>query len=266
MISSLTREGDIHSMVSAGVLVKKGQERRLTSSWHNWENQAAEFPEKFEQTDAEAQKIFRVSQGVAADDTPGTTVGFVRDRMGKTDIALIQLGPGIVFDNTFMEVEASPKKFGLSEKTRPGDLFLIDSYATGLQQLMGLGNRAAISRPRRAVAHPDLYAPKGHHDKLPSDEVAYITIQQGVYAMEAPVIKSKPQIRGSACGSVLLRCTDIKHIEKPMVEVLGDGEIFGMMHYTDLQLKYGRGTSRSDFLVYADSFDPLIENGWVIAD
>jgi len=266
MISSLTEEGDIHSMVSAGVLVEKGQERRLTSSWHNWENQAAKFPGKFERIDddAEAQKIFRASQGVTADGHAGTTVGFVVKRMGPTDIALLQLEPGVAFDNTFMEVEASPKKLCRSEETRVGDLFFIDSYATALQQLMGLGKRAALSRPRRAVAHPELYAPAGHHDKLPPDNITYIRIKHGVYSMEAPVIKSKPQIRGSACGSVLLRYKDMK---KHMADVLKDGEIFGMMHLTDLQQKHRESTGNaSAFLVYADSFDPLIEDGWAIAN
>jgi hypothetical protein len=112
MVNSLTREGKVYTLTSAGVLIEKGLQRRLTCSWHNWQDHADKYPGKFGQTDAEAQRFFRAAQG-QVDNNPGTTIGFVRERpnerLGDSDIALMQLDQGIQFENRFMDMNSVAK-------------------------------------------------------------------------------------------------------------------------------------------------------------
>lgn len=100
---------------------------------HNWEEHDKKIPGKFGESDAEAQRIFRAVQGEVKDE-PGTTVGYVRERMGDTDIALAQLDDGIVFENKFLEVNASAKTLIPSEDQRLNDTYLMDSFVTGIQR------------------------------------------------------------------------------------------------------------------------------------
>ncbi|KAI1826901.1 hypothetical protein F4861DRAFT_20505 [Xylaria intraflava] len=67
--------GGIISSILAGILIEKDQERRLTSSWHE----------------------------------TGTAVGFVREHRSETDVGLLQLDEGIVFENSFVGMNASAK-------------------------------------------------------------------------------------------------------------------------------------------------------------
>ncbi|KAK4168080.1 hypothetical protein QBC43DRAFT_285385 [Cladorrhinum sp. PSN259] len=43
---------------------------------------------------------------------------------------------------------------------------------------------------------------------------------------------------------------------------LKEGEICGMFHFADLTARYA--TEASSYLIYADAFDPVIEDGWTI--
>ena len=46
-------------------------------------------------------------------------------------------------------------------------------------------------------------------------------------------------------------------------EYLKRGEACGMLHYADLQ---GRYIQERNFMMYAETFDALIEEGWTVAD
>ena len=46
-------------------------------------------------------------------------------------------------------------------------------------------------------------------------------------------------------------------------EYLKRGEACGMLHYADLQSKYAQ---KNDFIMYAETFDSLIEEGWTVAE
>jgi hypothetical protein len=188
-------------------------------------------------------------------------VGFVRERIGNTDIALAQLNDGVVFENGFMEVDFSAKKFIHSRDQVMGDQYLIDSFSTGKRQLFGLGRRFEIKRDGNQ-RRKDLYIVPGEEDKLPPTDVAYIGLRQGAYVTNHPTIYQVPQIRDVCCGAVLLRCGRKKQKRDYRGSAAEQGEICGMMHYADLQSKHV--DKAVNYICYADAFDPLINDGWKI--
>ncbi|KAH7267557.1 uncharacterized protein BKA55DRAFT_684827 [Fusarium redolens] len=256
MIGSTDQHGSLYSAVTAGILVEKEGERRLTCSFHCWQKHYEKYPEQFGNSDATATSTFEVLQG----SNPGTTVGFVRERVGESDIALAQLHDGVVFENKFMEIEAAPKKFLKSADHNVGDLFLFDSFAVGTQTVSCLGRRFTTGW-KEDKPHPDLVAPEG-----PADGVKYIAFEQGAFVTNAPEITKKPQIRDSVCGSVLLRCRNksLGHKRRQTrQQTAEDGEVGSMLHLADLQFR-NSDDQIDRFILYADSFDPLIEAGWTI--
>ncbi|KIL86385.1 hypothetical protein FAVG1_10214 [Fusarium avenaceum] len=253
MIGSADKHGSLYSMVTAGILVEKDGERRLTCSYHCWEDHCKKYPERFGKADTEAMNTFKVLQG-----NPGSAVGFVRERLGETDIALAQLHDGIVFENEFMETEMAPKKFLKSVDHNIGDLFTFDSFAVGKQTVSCLGRRFTIGW-KGSGPHPHLVQSGGG----PVDRVMYIAFQQGAFVTNSPEITGKPQIRDRVCGSVLLRCSDKSRGNKRRLTqktTMEEGEIGGMLHLADLQFK--NSDQIDNYILYADSFDPLIDAGW----
>jgi hypothetical protein len=255
MINSVNKEGEIFSSATAGVLVEKGQKQRLTCSFHNWQNHYEKYPDKFGQTDPTSQRIFQVTQG-----TPGTAVGFVRERMGNRDIALAQLDEGVVFENSFMEMEYAAKTFIHINDQMVKDEYIIDSFTTGKQRLRGAGRRFQIQR-KTGQPHYHLTVAKDYEHALPPDEVAYIELEQGACVTNEQMMQSKPYIREGACGAALLRCRDNTSRDAPKT-VMGRGEICGMMHFADRQAR--NAAEADNYIIYADDFDPLIEDGWKI--
>ncbi|KAK1766322.1 hypothetical protein QBC33DRAFT_116863 [Phialemonium atrogriseum] len=260
MINSIAKNGQVYSSISAGVLVSKGQQQRLTCSFHNWEDHAKTYPGIFGGRDAESRRLFQVVQGMV-NGNPGTPVGIVTERVGDTDIALAQLDNGIVFENTFMETNAIAKTLVHSKFQSMRDVYVIDSFVTGQQFLKGFGQRAVFER-RAGRPHPHLYSPAGAEHLAPPHTVAYIRAKQGVFTTNAPVMTKEPHIRDSVCGTVLLRCKDGKRQKDTQKQVLERGEVCAMMHFADLQSKTAK--KANDFLIYADAFDPLIDAGWEI--
>jgi hypothetical protein len=256
MLNSLDKQREIYSSVTAGVLVEKGHKQRLTCSFHNWEEHNKAHPRTFGHSTTKSQRLFEVTQG-----KPGTRVRFVRERIGGTDIALAQLDEGVVFENSFMEMDYSAKAFVHSIDQSYTDEYMIDSFTTGKQKLRGNGRRFQVKR-RPGERHYHLRAIQGKEELLPPDEVSYIELQQGACVTNDPVMYRKPYIREGVCGAVLLRCKDGKRKGMSQAEVMACGDICGMMHFADLQ---ATNTSQADnYICYADAFDPLIEDGWKI--
>jgi hypothetical protein len=125
MISSMNRHGNIWSSVSAGVLVKRGDQTRLTCSWHCWEDHDDKYKDILGQDNAQARHVFRMTQG-----EDGTEVGRVMARIGETDIALAELHEGIVFENSLMGVKAAAKRLVHSDAIHIYDVFVIDAFST----------------------------------------------------------------------------------------------------------------------------------------
>ncbi|KAK1752827.1 hypothetical protein QBC47DRAFT_272384, partial [Echria macrotheca] len=254
MISSQTKEEGIHISASAGILVRKGDEVRLTASWHCWEQHHQKYPGILGQDTDEAKRVFGVRQG-----GPGTYVGHVVERVGGTDIALIKLAPGIEFENSFFDTHVVAGQFVHSANLSSNERYMIDGFPTGRQGLDGVGVRYPFKRgPRNKHPHP--IEPPGTEYSFPYDEVTYIQVAQGVCGTSDPVLTSKPFIRDSVCGAVLLRGT-AKSLKGEAAERIY-ADVVGMCHYADLTPK--NAAMAQYYLMYADSFDPLIDEGWDI--
>ncbi|OAA53506.1 hypothetical protein SPI_09434 [Niveomyces insectorum RCEF 264] len=255
MLSSLDAEGHIVCSVSAGVLVEKEGRQRLTAPFHAWEEHDKRHPGLLGQDTEEARRVFRVAQGGSGnhDGKPGTTVGFLRERLPNSDIGLVQLERGVAFKNGMAGGEGvRPKKLLSLQDLNELDEYQFASFVTGTQMLRCIGLRAAFERRRGGAAHPHL---------LPPDSHAYVSCAQGVFATNEPALKGQPNIRASVCGSVLLRRKK-RHTNDQPEHLLERGEVCAMMPYADMQLLYG---TANDLLIYADAMDALVEDGWTVS-
>ena len=227
--------------VSAGILVRKGNQNCLTVAFHCWSEEYKHFAAKLGDS-----AYFQVTQGSLND---GTNVGYVAERVGATDIGLCKLLPDMSFENRFLEMDITAKKLLRSDDIKFGDLFQIDSFVVGLQQLECLGKRirAEGGREKQLI---------GKQEYLPEPGV-YGAVVQGIYATSAPEISGKPQIREGVCGSALVRATRANEKEN----VLSNGEIGGFMHWSDLRVK----SQASTLLCFCDALDELVDAGWHVA-
>ncbi|KAM0420551.1 hypothetical protein ACHAPT_011720 [Fusarium lateritium] len=165
-------------------------------------------------------------------------------------------------ENKFMGMEAA-RTFLRSDQQNMGDLYIFDSSATGKQNVFGFGRRFTLSQTQ---SYPNLAVPQDGQNTMPVNNGAkYIALERSVFATNSPEIFGKPQTHDSACRSVLLRCrlAEPKR-KKDQTEkaALEQGEIGGMLHFCDLQSK--PASKAEDHIMYADSFDPLIDAGWTI--
>ena len=151
-------KGQIHSMVSAGILAQKDGIKRLTCSYHNWEQQDRMHPGTLGKGDATTREIFRVVQGMTNDDKPGTPVGCLRKRFEDNNIAFAQLDNGIHFENQFFEpLGTNPKVLLALEDAEFRDEFLVETFPGGRERLRCVGARFPLSeRERQARTHPIL--------------------------------------------------------------------------------------------------------------
>jgi hypothetical protein len=138
--STGSNQRNVDSTVSAGILVEKDGRKRLTCSFHAWEEQHKAHPGAFRRNDAASRDIFQVVQGMADDCQPGTSVGWVCKRFGDSDIAPAQLDDGINFENQFFAgLDTSPKVLLRSEDIRQGDDFLVVNFTAGRVRLRCAG-------------------------------------------------------------------------------------------------------------------------------
>ena len=247
MIHAADDAGRNIGSVTAGILVEKDFERRLTVSYHCWEPLIQKNPDMFG-----SSKACTVIQG-----DPGTEVGFVHERIKTTDVSLAKLLPSVEFRNEFMEIDARPKRLLPSKQIQTADEFMIDSFVTGKQRLKCVGVRFPLERRENARNHPHLIDPESH---LPPDKNIYIKLRQGIYATNEPKITTQPKVREGVCGAVLVRCRQRTNPLRTLDSVLKDGEVAGFMHFADLRSKGDVST----LLCYADSFDELASEGWEV--
>lgn len=260
MISSAWK-GNIEFSATAGILLERNGQQCLTCSWHLWEKLAA----KHAATLGSDHPLSKVT--VYQSDTL-TPVGTVTERIGQTDIALIKLHDGVNFRNESLGTGFVPRCLALGSDIKYLDNFEIDSFTTGKQKLGLVGVRVKVAR-EPGSEHPDIMAPANSDDRLPVPGV-YIHASQGIRGMDEPEITSKPFIRDSAGGSVLVRSHRLvedpdngsrrKKVEGPKA-TLPRGEVFGMMHLADITNRLAYITQ---YLIYVDSFTPLIQMGWTV--
>ncbi|KAK0730961.1 hypothetical protein B0H67DRAFT_639405 [Lasiosphaeris hirsuta] len=252
MISS-THQGEIPCSATSGILVQERGtgERRLTCSWHVWEKLAAANPHILPSDESEeAQKLFKVYHGATM-----SPVATVVARIGNTDIALGRLDDGIQFENESMGTNIRPRLRSHHKNMQYTDRVELNSFTAGRQVLMVMGSRLEVRRTP-GPAHSTIRAPPNTDHLLPTQGVPYIHLHQGVYATVDEVLEERPFIRDSACGAVLVRYSDGKVGPRT---VLQRGEVCGMMRSADITHSK---CSVNGYLAYADSFAPLIEEGW----
>ncbi|KAJ5803825.1 uncharacterized protein N7518_000128 [Penicillium psychrosexuale] len=229
MISS-----DQEDAVSAGVLVEKGSEQRLTVACHCWDR---EFDEKLDHLGD--PNHFRVLQA-------NSRVGYVTERIDETDIGLAKLDDTVAFSNRFLDIETAAKVLIPFTGVKTGDKFFIDSFVTGRQRLLCAGVRV-LGCPRGQDFLRD------RRENPPDGK--YVIMHQGIYATNDTMITTAPQLRAGICGSVLVR---LQRAGEESI-CLEDGEVCGIMHWADLAMKYSTSLK---FFCFADPMDPLISNGW----
>ncbi|KAJ9480902.1 hypothetical protein VN97_g12621 [Penicillium thymicola] len=225
---------DQEGAVSAGVLVEKGSEQRLTIACHCWDR---EFDERLNHLGDPNR--FRVLQA-------NSRVGYVTERIDETDVELAKLDDTVAFSNRFLDIETAAKVLIPFTGVQIGDKFFIDSFVTGRQRLLCAGVRVLGCKRGQDF--------RGDRRENPPDG-KYIIMHQGIYATNDPMITTAPQLRASICGSVLVR---LQRAGEGSL-CLEDGEVCGIMHWADLAMKY---STSSKFFCFADPMDPLISNAW----
>ncbi|KAK3357923.1 hypothetical protein B0T25DRAFT_540565 [Lasiosphaeria hispida] len=247
------------TLATAGVLLQRAGEQRLTCSWHLWEELAARNKHVVLGDGSDkSNEVFQVFQG----DTL-SPVGTVVSRVGLTNIAMAQLHPDVTFRNKFVGSEVEPRRILHHGNLDYRDIVMMDSFTTGKVRLSLVGSRVEPKREPGAK-HPIIAASENSDHILPVPGVAYVQLQQGIYATDSFTMDEPPYIRDSACGAVLVRYSEINTKTgwwTPAKDTLARGEICGMMHFADITEKraYVAG-----YFIYADSFAPLIEEGWKV--
>jgi hypothetical protein len=162
-------------------------------------------------------------------------IGVITASLGE-DIALIETS--YPFNNRLLDYDVIPQKLVPSGDVEDGDTLILDSCYTGVQQLYATGRRTGLQRR------------KGDG---PRNDTSYIRINQGIYAMNSSIIRSPPQIREGACGTPLVRVGNKRKKAK-----YDDGGVVGFWLWADIK---GYGTS---LFAFAQTVDPLIEDGWAV--
>ncbi|KAK4161146.1 hypothetical protein QBC43DRAFT_218323 [Cladorrhinum sp. PSN259] len=249
ILTSLTDKGEADSHVSAGIIVRKGEEVRLTGSFHNWQDQYNKKPNLLGKDTPEAIAWYGATQG-----TPGTPIGYVRERIGLTDIVLIKMDGGIDFNNNFMEFEATAKKILPSVDIKRNDLFFMDGFTRGKQQLLARGRRVTFKT--KVIQMPD-----GSNRPQKFQPQKHLDFEQGIYASTTPTMvrSDQPRLRARCCGSVLVRA--LKAGDRgPRKQTLMVGEVAKIFHWAD----GGDPDNAGYYLCTADSFDDLAKEGWSV--
>lgn len=181
-----------NTSITAGILLRRQHEERLTVAIHNWDEQ---LESKVELGDAE----YTVKQG---DWTSGIIVGRVTSRIGSSDIGLAKVDRP--FSNRFLDLNGSATSLLHSkDATLLNTKLYIDGFVTGPQQLVCAGLRFVRSRSTGDPATTPKFGP-------------YLGIWQGIYATSAPEIIGQPKIREGVCGAAVLIARDLeKQTKKP---------------------------------------------------
>jgi hypothetical protein len=276
-----------NSLISAGIQVQKEDDVRLTVAIHCWDNQLNSGVTL-------GHEDYNIKQGDWAE---GTVVGTVTERIGTTDIGLARIHKP--FTNRFLDLNGSATRLVHSnEITKINDVFWIDSFVTGPQQLSSNGIRVL----KAGGGSNGLFGPK---NQLP-EPGKYIELFQGIYATSTPEINTFPKIREGVCGAAVLRSrpklegkkqeksrtpsaapladqsappslstpkketpsnespsmsSSKKSATPRKIQITGEeitGEVAGFMHWADVQSVYNGGR----LLCFVDVVNGLIEDGW----
>ena len=168
----------------------------------------------------------------------GSYIGMVESCLGE-DIGLIK--SVVPVSNEFLEVRCTAKKLIPAREIKERDLVSIDSCYSGPQILQLAGARYGKHRPRTpGPSHPNFY----------------VALHQGIYTSSTPFVPKPPIVRLGMCGTPLLRVGNVAN-----VAIVPSGDILGFFLWCDIN-----GYVGDSLLCYAQSCDPLIDDGWSVAD
>ncbi|KAF4986865.1 hypothetical protein FDECE_15735 [Fusarium decemcellulare] len=223
MLTSTDDQSGETSMVTAGILVDKNGERRLTCSFHNWEKLAKKHPANVDngkdlnaEEDEKHAELFRVTHR----DKPGTNVGYISQRIGETDTALARLHPNIVFENKFMDIEAQPKSLLRNEGVQQGDISLVDNSVGVTEEFLCMGFRKTISRRSKNTVHES----PAHDIAWPLDEE--LPRPNVIFLLQDLIVFSSAKTSVGIYDAALIRTGrgGLRREERPD-EMLGHGEV-----------------------------------------
>jgi hypothetical protein len=209
------------TLCNVGVEVCRGNQVRFTTAKHAW--------------DTESDKVvYHANQ----------QVGVVDETYGD-DMALVK--SGVRFNNEFLDIDGIAKQLMAASTFKYGEFFLIDSAFTGKQRLRVFGLRTG---KRRA----------GNQWQGPKEDHEYVVVEQGVFAVDTPVIDSSPIVRDGVCGTPLIYAGKTPRQEKEAVE---KGWVGGFMCYTNNVIP--TASAARMLYCYCQTADELIEAGWEIS-
>lgn len=174
----------------------------------------------------------------------------------RTDIGLASIKPELEHGNRTFHDNIIVQKLIRIEECSNRDMFLIDSYITGVQRLLLDGTRYPVRQGARATQQYAVKTKGLSSDELPSPKLQYLELAQGMFSTAAIEIPRQPQIRAGVCGSAVIRIRT--SIGK---DVSAEGAVAGFMHFADLEPK---NDIAGNLLCYADSCNALIDQGWSV--
>lgn len=278
MISSETG-----GQVTAGIALTRKDEMRFTVPYHAWESEAVD--EAMEETGQDKKELaaggsdvvketgsfgIETETGRSNEETGAKNLGFqekphnsvtnslmpvfqgknkvgnVVSRVGLSDVGLAQVDDGVIFSNTFLDIEAKPRRLLASKDIRYRDRFLVASFATGVQSLLCLGVRKPTkgNTDFKAFTAPDL-------------SPSYVSVRQAIFATNAAEIMGSPKIRDGICGSALVRLSTGTN-----QDVLAQGEIGGFMVWPNIR---DSNDDQGRLMCFCEATDQLIAEGWEVA-
>lgn len=245
------------SEFTAGILVEKDGVRKLTVAAHAFDE---EFKEQGDKLGNEDRFILYQGNHKAQFTKVGNVDEVISANGEYTDIALASLASNINFSNelfySFKDQKIVPQTFLSLNDCKFLDKFMIESCMTGFQKLVVHGLRFPLEKKGRNPMQ-DIKTKGLSPDRLPNPALQYLRLTQGMYSTGAIEIPTKPQIRAGVCGSAVIRFQKKGGPVDPT-----PGEVAGFMHFSDIEPLY---STEGRLLCYADSCDPLIEQGWTIA-
>ena len=278
MISSETG-----GQVTAGISLTRKDEIRFTVAYHAWESEALD--KAVEETGQDVKELAASRSDVVKETgsfgietetdrsnaetktkNPGfqeksynsvtnllpvfqgkNKVGNVVSRVGLSDIGLAKVDDGVIFSNTFLDIEAKPRGLLASKDIRYRDRFLVDSFVTGLQSLLCLGIRKPT---KRNAAFKGFTAPELSR--------SYVSVRHGIFATNAAEITGSPKVRDGICGSALVRMSTGTN-----QDVLAHGEIGGFMVWSNIR---DSSDDRGRLMYFCEVTDQLIAEGWEVSE
>lgn len=151
----------------------------------------------------------------------------------------------VVIPLKFTEWEEPAKKLLKQNEISTNDQFVVNSYPTGKQHATAVSFRAVVKKGSQGCSQDS------HTDQ--ATDASTVVLKQGIYATHSTQMAKEPLVEGSLPS----RSHSVKEPTASEEEVLARGEVAGRLRFVIPEFE----DSVRGLLCYADSLDPLIEEG-----